>query len=504
MLVLGAMASLQWRYQHDAPIMLYLSFLMDHFHYVPYCDFFDMNLPGTYFCYYLIGRLSGYTDLGVRIADLIIMGFVLFLNWRIMRAFGLKVAWAGSVLWGLAYLRLGPETSLQREALVLVPIVAAVYLSTSLEKLNFTLKSTALGLLFGIAATIKPHAAIGLPLLLLFIIVDHKKNKPDNSSGLRTIIKFYLLPSIIGFSIPLIAVLLYLAAVGALAPFFDIAVNYWRLYAHLTGNHESIIGYKRITYLLQNYRNLGEFTIWFAAAVVGVFISLYHSTLNSALKRQVILLAGLTFCYSIYTLLAGQFWSYHWLLFLFFLIQLCSLTLVRQNKDSTKGERLFPIAVFLLTVVLAVNPPPDSAMLLFEHKLPAIKSGQVDEIAVYLQANLRPGDTVQPLDWTGGAVHALLISRAKLATRFVYDFHFYHDISNPYIQNLRKEFISELKAAQPRFIVQIFGENKRWVYGADTTREFQELQSLLDQTYGVIAKGDGYYIYELRGGLEKL
>ena len=47
-------SSLQWRMVHDSPIMMYLTFLIDHEHYVPYRDFFDMNMPGTYLVNLLI------------------------------------------------------------------------------------------------------------------------------------------------------------------------------------------------------------------------------------------------------------------------------------------------------------------------------------------------------------------------------------------------------------------------------------------------------------------
>jgi hypothetical protein len=119
----------------------------------------------------------------------------------------------------------------------------------------------------------------------------------------------------------------------------------------------------------------------------------------------------------------------------------------------------------------------------------------VDEIASYLRAHLAPGDTVQPLDWTGGAVHAMLIARAPIATPFVYDFYFYHHVSNPFIQRLRARFMAAMRAAPPRFVIQIETQ-KPWPGGADTTREFPELQALLATDYTVASRGDGYQILE--------
>jgi hypothetical protein len=48
------------------------------------------------------------------------------------------------------------------------------------------------------------------------------------------------------------------------------------------------------------------------------------------------------------------------------------------------------------------------------------------EIASFLERKLKPGDTVQPLDWTGGTLLAMLESHACIATPYVFDFYFYH------------------------------------------------------------------------------
>jgi hypothetical protein len=105
---------------------------------------------------------------------------------------------------------------------------------------------------------------------------------------------------------------------------------------------------------------------------------------------------------------------------------------------------------------------------------------------------------VQPLDWTGGAVHAMLVSEARLATPFVYDFHFYHNVSHEYIRNLRRRFVLSLRQSRARFIVQVVDDDKPWVHGEDTTREFKELQSIIDESYMVARAGQGFVIYEIR------
>ncbi len=127
-------------------------------------------------------------------------------------------------------------------------------------------------------------------------------------------------------------------------------------------------------------------------------------------------------------------------------------------------------------------------------RLPPPSDGRVDQIATYLQDHLRPSDSVQPLDWTGGAIHAMLLSKAKLATPFAYDFYFYHDISKPYIKGLRRRFVSDLLETRPRFVIDIL--DKPHPSGHDTTREFPELFQILNDNYRVAFQGKGFVIYE--------
>ena len=123
-------------------------------------------------------------------------------------------------------------------------------------------------------------------------------------------------------------------------------------------------------------------------------------------------------------------------------------------------------------------------------------NGAPEKIRKYLSENMQPGDTVQPLDWTLGAVHGMLLAKARLATRFMYDFHFYHHVSIPYIQGLRAEFMTQLVAAKPRYIVQMVGEGKPWPRGNDSSRSFAELDQFLIEHYHVVSAEREYNILE--------
>ena len=106
----------------------------------------------------------------------------------------------------------------------------------------------------------------------------------------------------------------------------------------------------------------------------------------------------------------------------------------------------------------------------------AIKGGTVEAVAEQLRKYTKADDSVLPLDVTGGAIHALYKARIPLHGRFIYDFHFYHHVDQPYIRSLRKEFMSTLTGRPPDLVVQFTSWKPR---GRTCSEEFPELQALL-------------------------
>ena len=487
--ILNLAVSLQWRIQHDTSILLYITWLMDRFGSVPYRDIFDINMPGTYLFYYLIGKLSGYTDLGVRCVDLAMLAGILFMSWQWMKKFGRHVALCGSILWGLCYLSLGPNSSLQREYLILLPVLGAVLIADRNPEQKTGLKSSAVGFLFGIAALLKPPAAIAFAFLVFYQFWEAGKGR---------LIRQVVLPAVLGFIVPVGCMMLYLYSRGALAAFIDMAWNYLPLYVHLTGNHEALSGIEWMKYLSWETLILGGFSVWLIPSAIGVYVSYRRATVTDRQKRQLKLLIILAVCYAFYPTISGQFWDYHYLLFLYFAAQLSSFCIMELSPHTDGGENLRPSVVFLIFILIWFRPGEYVLGAVMGRGVPPVRNGRVDAIAGFLSEHLQPGDAVQPLDWTGGAVNAMFIAKARLATPFVYDFYFYHDTSNAYIHGLRREFIEDLHQSRPRFIVEVTGRDKPWVFGENTTAEFGELESILDTSYTEVSRGNGYSILQIR------
>jgi hypothetical protein len=479
LLVVQAGYSTQWPITHDEAPLFYEAFLMRAEGLVPYRDLFDFQMPGSFVAYSILGFLSSFDSFRIRILDLSILTVLLVITFFIMRRFGKTPAFAAAILFGLKYLQGGPSMALQREYLLLIFIALAVWISMRDE---LTLKHRiTLGLLFGLAAVIKPHAAIGLIPILLFDITDIvQRLKLTLLNAAATSI----LPAAAGFLIPVLAMTIWLGLTGALTPFLTVATNYWPLYSQVNGQMEVTAGAERMSFLLTQSLRLGGNALWLIPAFIGIYFNQ---------NKKTYLLASLALCYTIYPTFSGQFFPYHYIPFVFFIILLSSLPFTQSVKPSTFNHALL-ITYYLLLITLL--SPSQTFIRQLEGKPIATSTDRAVEIARFLENNLQAGDTVQPLDWTGGTLLAMLKTHAQIATPYVFDFYFYHHISHPYIQELRADFMNDLQTASPRFIIEVTAIDKPWITGPDTSREFPELREFLKKNYSVTIDKDDYVIYE--------
>ncbi|HNE04663.1 MAG TPA: hypothetical protein PLT08_09105, partial [Anaerolineales bacterium] len=150
LLIAQAAFSLQWPIAHDEAPLFYEAFLMQNGQ-VPYKDFFDFQMPGSFFAYYILGILSNFGPLRIRILDLIILVAISTITYFAMqKRFGTSAALAAPILFALKYMQGGPNLSLQREYIVLIFISLSIWIGVT-DSLTFR-KRLSLGLLYGLAA----------------------------------------------------------------------------------------------------------------------------------------------------------------------------------------------------------------------------------------------------------------------------------------------------------------------------------------------------------------
>jgi hypothetical protein len=103
---------------------------------------------------------------------------------------------------------------------------------------------------------------------------------------------------------------------------------------------------------------------------------------------------------------------------------------------------------------------------------------------------------VQVLDTTSGGIHALLRLGIREPTRFIYDFHFFHDVDDPRIQALRAELVAGLERERPAAVVVL---EESWPeLGYARLAAFPELARTLDRSFTLAVTGAGYRIYAKR------
>jgi hypothetical protein len=480
-------SSLSWRIEHDPPLLMYQGLLMDRFGLVPYRDFWDNNPPGTQLFHYFVGRTFGYSDAAVRLVDLGMLAITLAATVRALSILDWRAGVCAAAVWGLAYVSGGP--GFQRDDVVLM--LASLALAAAVGRWPAARRAFCIGLLLGIAASIKPPAAIVAPPLLAYVAAA----APEAAAARGRLLRIGGLAAL-GLVLPLLGVLLFLIRHAALAPFLEMARGYWPLYTRLSGGLGTI--QSPMFNLYSGYRVFGRLAPWLLPAALGLFTALRVTRGDRERRRVVWLLVALAAAFLLYVGIQGKFFVYHWHPFWYCAIALAALSFLGLRDAGPPLMRVAPAAVVLVFVFGQLQLPRMVGRLARGEPRGAPKGGRVDELASFLKASLRPGDTVQPLDWTGGVVHAMLIAEAEPATPFLYDFPFYHHVKAPYVFELRGRFLQAIRRAQPRFVIEVPGEDKPWVRGIETTRAFNKLRRFLDANYLETARRSGYVIYERR------
>lgn len=476
--------SLSWRIRSDVPMMMYQAFLMNEHGWMPYRDVFDMNLPGSYALYALIGRVFGYGDLGLRVADLLVAGTTAGLLAVLGRTVASRRAGLlGATLFGAWHLRGGAILMLQRDGLGMALVLAAV--AAAWRAAPGRGRTVAVGLLFGFTAGIKPHLLLGLLPTVAYLWATTPAPRR---------VRELVLPGLVALAVPGLVLTGWLVATGALGPFLD-GLPYLRFYGAFGGNHVLYEGWDGLAYRVRKWSGFDDWTPWLAVA--GLAIGLAAAEAEAARARKLQHLAGLLVAYALYPLSTGHYWAYEWMP----MVTVACLGVALLTTVPLAGPRAAlgraARGVLLLLVVQASNGPA-----LFHafrvHQLEPGR-GRPDAIADWLRENLRPGDRVQPMDWvSGGVLHGLLRAEAVAATRFLQDFHFHHHVSAPYQQRLQRAFLAEVRAAAPRVVVRAT-HGRPYFTGPDSAKAFPAAERWLEEDYDRAVDGPGYAIWVRRG-----
>jgi hypothetical protein len=493
--VLGAIAlfalvflavGMSWQTVRDTPFLLYEGFLSQQLDIVPYRDYFEVNAPGTVLVFGVLQRLSGGGDLALRFVDLLVLAGICAFTFIVLGRHGWRSGLLACALFAGFELSTGPENALQREYLSLLPLaisLALVFRRSDLMRGQLYPLFLA-GLMMGSVATIKPPLAIcWIPLFAYDLFVAEPRFE-------RWGRKLALVAA--GALAPVILVVGWLAWRGALAPFVEMAVNYYPLYTQIDGNGAVLpqnVGEFLKRYLLRTLPLLAGAGA--APALLGLVAGAGFG--DRLLRAQNAALAGLVAAAAFYVPISGKFWVYHRIP-LFYALALAAALLFSTALERPAPSRLRDLAVAL--ALLASLPLAQLAIhfvTYWEGHNP--RGEQVEKMADYLRQHTTPADTILPLDVSTGAAHALLEARRPFYGRFITDFHFYHHHEELYMIALRRQFLAQFRDGQPTVILRCHSWRPRDPAGPE---DFPELDAILRSEYAAVLETSGCTVLRRR------
>jgi hypothetical protein len=485
---LYAAHSLVWQMVLDSALMFYYAYAVQHFGALPYRDIVDHQPPGSLLIYAVVGRVLGYSDLAFRAADLTWLLCIGLVGFLLLAPLNRTMACCGALLFAAQYLGAGQEMAFERDAVLAVPIALAALIISRYGTSHRTRAFVLAGILTGLAATIKPPAAIGLVVLVLF------SGTAENFRGTLT----SALAVAAGALIPLGLTALWLVKNGIWTDWLELYQNLVPLYLRLNPWH---IGVDSRTWFAQCFSvalRFGDLTPWLLPATLGVYWILWESPPDPVRQRTVKLLAGLALGFAIYAVSGLKMWPYYWMPCRYFLTLCAVLVLepVLSGKLPAHRSRFFVLTLMMgWFFTFAI---PESMWRLFRG-LPAQPevNARVDTIARWLKAHTRPGEAVQPFDWVNGGTHALLLAGLRVPTRIYVDYALYLGPSSPYCEKLRRQFLGDLARNPPRYMLEmrVRGSPR----GLDCLPKIPGLDHFIQTRYRIACDGGAdFVIYERR------
>ena len=468
-----------WPLVHDAPLMHYVAWLIAQGA-VPYRDVFDMNMPGVYLLHLGVISLVGEGDRAWRVFDLAWLALTAAALFGFSRRMG--DVWSGlgaALLFVLYHLSGGAWRAGQRDFLLALFLVLAAWgVARAWETGGARAPLIWSGLAAGAGVMLKPHAAL---FWIACAAVVALGSRPSS------MIRALALWCAAGLAVPVL-VMGWLAWRGGAGAFAAI----------LTG------------YVLPLYSRVGRVSVWeglrghvFGWQIWTCLIALGLLGFARRLPEPYGIRRWLALLGAVYGFLhfavQGKGWEYHLYPFAAFACALASIPLAARAKPTAPSRWLgtpalsrgLTLAVLVLAVVFLGAKGVDAA----DAPWIADKERRVASLVRDL-VPLAGAGPVQVMDVTGGGVHALLRLHLREPTRFLYDFHFFHDEADARIRALRNEFARDLERGHPTAIV-VFEDTWRRP-GYDRLDDFPGVTALLARDYTLAVDGDGYRIYARR------
>lgn len=500
------LCTLRWEVYWDHAGFLYYAWLANERGYAIYRDVLDVNMPGVHLFTILVSKIIGYSDFAWRCFDLLWVGAMAAISWKLMARFSWRVAWPAAVIFSWAYLNQKETQAFQRDYLMILPIALAclVALSTSgFWQLRPKLRLMLIGALFGIAASFKPQAALFAPWVACCNYDDVPLTPPE--AGRIAWIKEILrrgLYALAGFFATLAVILLWLWAYGGLSSFLNVAVTYWPVYSNQIFDHTIVTGTadERRLFVLRSaldLRNLFSRKYLIFPALLMPFFVLDNNLATPNQRAAARLLLYGSLCYYLEVVLVGNYHPYSWMPMLFFMCMLLSLAFgAPAGQGSPRMNRFLALGTaYILGLSLFLEFPRPFVSQMAGAPPKTQWTNRVIESETILKRVLRSGDRLQALDWLGGSSRIMLRLGLEPATPYLADAGFYHESRHPVVVEMRQDFLQRLRAEPPRFIMKVRTLRLSANDPNDDGSFDREVADFISQGYVRLFEGSGYEIF---------
>ena len=457
-----AWRSRNWPLIHDQVIMHYVAWLITQ-GLVPYRDIFDMNLPGVYLLHLGFWNLFGPSDLAWRLFDLgwtAMTGALVYAYCR-----GMVDRWSAAsaaALFAMYHLSDGAAQAGQRDLLIAGFLLAASHCVVRFSETGRSRFLWCSGGAVGAALAIKP-----LPVLFGLACAGvagygAKRLGQSMSRAILTVLGAGAILPGIAFA--------WVWWMGGLPAFISIQKDYvLPLYARagrgsLSGGLS--LGFYQIVPLLElGLRDSRAARFAACIAIVGVGgVGLLWVMRHSWTVRHSVAALGIAYGV-VHYLLQGKFFPYHLYPLVVFMCVLVATVLASVGEKGSPrlqdgwrtgigwGYARFVVYVLFITGLGIRGVTGTKGLTTFDDISGAGTVQDVDSIARDLAGVVPAGAMVQSLDAHNLTIHALLKLGIREPSRFLYEFHFVHDIGDPRIRMLRAELIADLLRHRPAAIV---------------------------------------------------
>ena len=469
-----AMAS-RWPLVHDAPLMHYVVFLMDH-GLAPYRDIVEMNMPGAYMQEWAVVHTLGGGAHGWFHWDAL-TGVAAILSGMWIAGPGRR--WAGLAGAGMGYLwhlEDGAWNLGQRDWVVAVLLLAAFGCLFECRRSGRALWMGGFICLCGAASSIKPLVILA-PALVLPITLWLDRAQARRMLGWTAA----------GAIPPIAACLLFLARWHVWREFLATLQGLTAYYATLQA--------QGLPFLAANALPKPVFLALAAAVCLYVLQRSWKNWESNFLLLGS--LVGLAFF-----LLQRKGWNYHRYTAIAF-VMLWLMIEIDRSLRSAEATRRYAAAIVLAVATLGLP-----LKCLYDQRRTFYDMATIDHLQQDLTrlGGAQLSGSVQCLDMArAGCINVLYRMRLMQATGFIYDFYLFPERDTPVTGQLQASFLAATTARPPRVLIlssQIWPGDR---FGYDELDRWPAFRDFLEANYTLASSyqqspgpSPGYQLYLLR------